>query len=109
MAKMLGKMEYVKVQKSFFLHSIFVFRIVQIFKRNCKEEEKILNYPENDTKWRPNLGYTCISLIPECLSSKNVSILKRPLASGVLLPHFTDGMVGQRGTVFHCSQTLPLT
>lgn len=49
LAKILGKPQYIKVLKSFLLHSILIFRIVPIFRRNCKEEERRLNYPENYT------------------------------------------------------------
>lgn len=49
LAKILGKIEYAEVLKIFLLHSIFLFGIVPISKWNCKEEEKRLNCPENDT------------------------------------------------------------
>lgn len=48
LAKILEKTERVKVLKNFLLHSIFIFKIALIFKGNWKEEEKRLNYPEND-------------------------------------------------------------
>lgn len=55
------------------------------------------------SQWRPDLAYTCISLTPECLSSRNVLILKCPVGKrSVTAPFYRwdGGAEGDSGSWF---------